>query len=183
MNISNNSLYTTGTTYIQPQKGSSVDEKDVKDSENQTDKKSNPNELSQDEQQEVAKLQARDAEVKTHEAAHQAAGGGMTGGASYTYQQGSDGKMYAIGGEVSIDMPSGSTPEEVMASAQQVIASALAPADPSSQDLSVAASARAIMMDAQNEKTKEDPQEENKDGDENSKEDEERDEYILDTFA
>ena len=72
----------------------------------------NENELSQDEQQQVYELQARDVEVRAHEAAHQAAGGGMTGGASYTYQRGPDNKMYAIGGEVSKSIPGGSTPEE-----------------------------------------------------------------------
>ncbi|MBN2783008.1 MAG: hypothetical protein JXQ66_07200 [Campylobacterales bacterium] len=181
MNVSNNSLFTSSNSYIQSHKGSVVDEKETENVGSDVDKKSNPNELSQEEKLEVAKLQARDAEVKTHEAAHQAAGGGMTGGASFTYQQGSDGKMYAIGGEVSISMPNGSTPEEMIASAQQVIALALAPADPSSQDLSVAASARSIMMDAQNEKGKEDSTK-NSETKENV-ENEDKDEYILDTFA
>ncbi|MCW8837845.1 MAG: putative metalloprotease CJM1_0395 family protein [Thiovulaceae bacterium] len=113
------------------------------------------NELSQDEQRVVYELQARDTEVRAHEAAHQAAGGGMTGGANYSYQRGPDGKMYAIGGEVSISMPSGSTPEELISNAQQVIASAMAPANPSAQDMSIASSARAIMIEAQQEKAKE----------------------------
>jgi hypothetical protein len=71
-------------------------------------------ELTSGEEQLVKELEARDAEVKAHEAAHQSAGGGMTGAATYTYQQGPDGKMYAVGGEVSISMKGGSTPEETI---------------------------------------------------------------------
>jgi len=109
-------------------------------------------ELSDAEKKQVIDLQARDAEVKTHEAAHQGGGGGA---ATYTYQQGPDGKMYAIGGEVSISLESGSTPEETIANAMQVIAAATAPANPSSQDMAVAASAKSMIIKAQQEKAKE----------------------------
>lgn len=118
-------------------------------------KNNNPDELSEDEKRLVKDLASRDAEVKTHEAAHQAAGGGMTGAASYTYQQGPDGKMYAIGGEVSISMPSSSSPEETIKNTRQVIASAMAAGDPSPQDFAVASSARMVEMQAQQQKTKE----------------------------
>ena len=123
--------------------------------EKKDDKKSSGvKELSQDERRVVNELQARDTEVRAHEAAHQS-GGAATGGASYTYQQGPDGKMYAIGGEVSVSMGGGSTPEEIIRNAQAVIASAMAPASPSGQDFSVASSARVMMMKAQQQKTKE----------------------------
>jgi hypothetical protein len=111
--------------------------------------------LSEDEKRLVQDLRSRDAEVRTHEAAHQAAGGGMTGAASYTYQQGPDGRMYAIGGEVSISIPSGSTPQESMRNAQQAIAAAMAPADPSGQDFAVASSAMVMLMKAQQQLLKE----------------------------
>ncbi len=111
--------------------------------------------LSEDEKRLVQDLKSRDAEVKTHEAAHQAAGGGMTGAASYTYQQGPDGRMYAIGGEVSISIPSGSTPQESMKNAQQAIAAAMAPADPSGQDFAVASTAMVMLMKAQQQLLKE----------------------------
>ncbi|MGE4397353.1 MAG: putative metalloprotease CJM1_0395 family protein [Sulfurimonas sp.] len=111
--------------------------------------------LSEDEKRLVQDLRSRDAEVRTHEAAHQAAGGGMTGAASYTYQQGPDGRMYAIGGEVSISIPSGSTPQESMRNAQQAIAAAIAPADPSGQDFAVASSAMVMLMKAQQQLLKE----------------------------
>ncbi len=79
----------------------------------------------------------------------------MTGAASYTYQQGPDGKMYAIGGEVSISIPTGTTPEETIKNARQVAAAAMAAADPSAQDFSVASSAKVMEMQAQQQKTKE----------------------------
>ncbi|QSZ41349.1 hypothetical protein GJV85_04250 [Sulfurimonas aquatica] len=117
---------------------------------------SSVDELSEDEKKLVKDLAARDAEVKAHESAHQGAGGGMTGAASFSYQQGPDGKMYAIGGEVSITTPAASTPEEAIRNARQVIASAMAAGEPSSQDFAVAASARVMEMKAQQQKAKED---------------------------
>lgn len=113
------------------------------------------NELSPEEEQLVGELEARDAEVRMHEAAHQSVGGGMTGAASYTYQQGPDGKMYAIGGEVSISMSGGSSPEEAIANARKVAAAAMAAGNPSAQDFSVAASARVMEMKAQQQLAKE----------------------------
>ena len=124
-----------------------------------TEKEGSPDELSVDEERLVKELQARDSEVKAHEAAHQAAGGGMTGAASYTYQQGPDGKMYAIGGEVSISMSTGSTPEETIANARQIATAAMAAGDPSPQDYSVAASARVMEMKAQQQLAKEQQEE------------------------
>jgi hypothetical protein len=97
----------------------------------------------------ISELQARDREVRGHEAAHQAAGGGHVGGASYTFQQGPDGRQYAIGGEVSVDMSTaGSDPQSIIVKMDQIRAAALAPADPSSQDRAVAAAASAIAEQA-----------------------------------
>ena len=99
-------------------------------------------ELTPAEKEQVVKLEARDREVRSHEAAHlAAAGGAATGGATYTYQQGPDGKLYAIGGEVPIQLSPGRTPEETLANAAQIRAAAMAPADPSGQDMAVAAEA------------------------------------------
>lgn len=103
--------------------------------------------LTSSERQELSLLQQRDQEVRTHEAAHIAAGGSViSGGASFVYQEGPDGKLYAIGGEVPINISSGSTPQEEIVIAKQVQAAALAPANPSPQDLKVAATA--VMMEA-----------------------------------
>jgi len=105
--------------------------------------------LSDVDRQLVDQLAARDREVRTHEQAHQAAGGGLTGSASYTYQVGPDGKRYAIGGEVSIQAPVATgDPEADLKRAQTILRSAMAPSEPSGQDLRVAAQARALAADA-----------------------------------
>jgi len=120
----------------------------------EVEKSKSDNKLSPDEERLVSDLQSRDAEVRAHESAHQS-GGASTGAATFTYQQGPDGKMYAIGGEVSISFQTGSTPQETIANAQAVIASALAPADPSGQDMAVASSAMVMMMKAQQQLSRE----------------------------
>lgn len=99
--------------------------------------------LTPEQEAEVAKLQARDAEVRTHEAAHlSAAGPYAQGGASYTYETGPDGRRYAVGGEVSIDAsPVSGDPQATIAKMQTIRNAALAPASPSSQDYKVAAAA------------------------------------------
>ncbi|MEC7949114.1 MAG: putative metalloprotease CJM1_0395 family protein, partial [Myxococcota bacterium] len=107
--------------------------------------------LTPDEEQVVAELRSRDAEVRSHEAAHMAAGGGLTGGMSLSYQVGPDGKRYAVGGEVSIDASPGKSPEETARKAQRIRAAALAPAEPSAQDRSVAARAGQMEADARSE--------------------------------
>jgi hypothetical protein len=94
-------------------------------------------------------LQARDREVRAHESAHKAVGGSLAGGVSFSYQTGPDGRRYAVGGEVSIDTGSEREPQATIAKMRQVIAAALAPAQPSSQDRAVAASARAAMAVAE----------------------------------
>ncbi|HEX9010202.1 MAG TPA: putative metalloprotease CJM1_0395 family protein [Holophagaceae bacterium] len=100
---------------------------------------------------EIADLKARDQRVRAHEAAHLTAAGGLArGGASYTYERGPDGNAYAVGGEVSIDTsPVPGNPAATLAKAQRIQAAALAPADPSSQDRSVAAAAAAMATQAQ----------------------------------
>ena len=62
--------------------------------------------------------------------------------------------MYAIGGEVSISTPSGSTPEEKLKNARTLASAALAAGSPSSQDFSVAASAKSMETQALQEITK-----------------------------
>ncbi|WP_448189803.1 putative metalloprotease CJM1_0395 family protein [Azospirillum sp. sgz301742] len=105
--------------------------------------------LSDEQQKQVNKLKAIDTKVRQHEAAHQAAGGGQAGGASFTYQEGPDGKRYAVGGEVPIKSGGGSSPEATIRQLERVKSAALAPADPSGQDLAVAAQATASQAQAQ----------------------------------
>ena len=97
----------------------------------------------------VRSLQARDQQVRAHEQAHLAASGGLaTSGASYIYQKGSDGVSYAIGGEVTIDVSPGRTPQDTIARAETIRTAALAPADPSGQDRAVAAAASQMQQHA-----------------------------------
>ena len=149
--------YTTPTgvqDYMNSDKNLKKESEDKETKEN-SKSSSASDELSDDEKRLVNDLQSRDAEVRTHEAAHQAAGGGMTGRASYSYQQGPDGKMYAIGGEVSISFKSASSPEETISNAAQVIAAAMAPSSPSGQDFAVASSARVMQMKAEQQLNRE----------------------------
>ncbi|MEO9529214.1 MAG: putative metalloprotease CJM1_0395 family protein, partial [Roseibium sp.] len=69
----------------------------------------------------------------------------------YTFQQGPDGKRYAIGGEVQIDTSTERSPEATIRKMQVVIRAATAPAEPSSQDLKVAQQARSQLSEAQAE--------------------------------
>ena len=107
--------------------------------------------LTPEEQQEVRRLRQIDRKVREHEAAHKAAGAGLTGGASYEYVRGPDGRQYAVAGEVKIDVSPAQTPEQTIAKAKRIQAAALAPADPSSQDRAVAAQAAQMAAQAQAE--------------------------------
>lgn len=99
----------------------------------------------------VRKLKQIEQEVIAHEAAHQAAGGRFAGPVSYTYTQGPDGKRYITGGEVPIHVPASNDPEQTLRNMQQVQRAALAPGDPSGQDLSVAAQAAMAAAQARQE--------------------------------
>ncbi len=112
-------------------------------------------ELPENEKREVEKLKQRDREVRQHEQAHMAAGAGLTGGASYSYQVGPDGKRYAIGGEVSIDVSTEKDPQATIVKMGRVKRAALAPADPSGADRAVARKADANIRAAQAEIQKE----------------------------
>ncbi|MEM1185510.1 MAG: putative metalloprotease CJM1_0395 family protein [Planctomycetota bacterium] len=113
---------------------------------------SKTDQLSDDEQAEVTKLQARDTEVRTHEQAHVSAAGALfRGGPFYEYKTGPDGKEYAVAGRVNIDTSEGNTPEETIAKAQQIRRAALAPAEPSSTDQRVAAEASSMESKARQE--------------------------------
>jgi hypothetical protein len=105
--------------------------------------------LSEDQKKQVDYLKKRDAEVHAHEQAHMAAGAGIVkGGPHYDYEKGPDGRTYAVGGEVSIDTSEERTPQATIAKMERVRAAALAPANPSGQDQSVAAQAGTKIAEA-----------------------------------
>lgn len=108
-------------------------------------------ELPPEQLKELERLQERDQEVRAHEMAHMAAGGQyVKGGATFQYQRGPDGRRYAVGGEVRIDMSA--VPGDPEATAQKMRAvkrAAMAPAMPSSQDRMVATKASRIETEMQ----------------------------------
>lgn len=116
-------------------------------------KHSNREDLTPQEEEQLKKLEERDKEVRIHEQAHlQAAGPYGKGPPTYEYQEGPDGKQYAIGGHVHIDAnPIPGDPEATIQKARVVYKAALAPKEPSPQDRKVAAEAKAMESKAQQE--------------------------------
>ncbi|MER2192755.1 MAG: putative metalloprotease CJM1_0395 family protein [Solibacillus sp.] len=107
----------------------------------------------------IEQLKQTEKEVIAHEQAHKAAGAGVTGAISYTHTTGPDDKRYITGGEVSLDTKTGDTPDETIAILEKVKQAALAPAQPSPQDLRVAATATAQIQQARGEKITEELEE------------------------
>ncbi|MCE1253191.1 MAG: hypothetical protein LWX83_06530 [Anaerolineae bacterium] len=170
--ISSISAYASGSSYanaVKPQNKTSAGETNAGAPENQNKTGSVDNaqntksqaisgsELTDKQESEVRQLQQIDREVRAHEQAHLAAGGNLVrGGATYEYQTGPDGKRYAVGGEVQIDISAvNGDPEATIEKARQIRQAALAPADPSSQDRAVAAQATRMEITARQELTQE----------------------------
>jgi len=106
-----------------------------------------------EQQAKIQALKARDTEVRNHEQAHLSAAGGLAiSGASFQYAIGPDGQRYAVGGEVSIDVSEvADDPAATLRKAETIRRAALAPAQPSSQDYSVANKAAAMANKASTE--------------------------------
>lgn len=87
------------------------------------------------------------AHILGHEQAHQSAAGGFGGGINIQY----DGNGVAIAGHVPISIPglNAQDPESSMRAYSTIRGAALAPSDPSGQDMSVAAHAQSLMGQAQ----------------------------------
>jgi hypothetical protein len=115
--------------------------------------------LTSEEEAEVRRLAQRDQEVKTHEQAHVAASGGLAGSPKYEYQTGPDGRQYAVGGQVSISRGGSSNTDQALREAEAVKRGATAPAQPSSQDLAVAARADADIQELKAKKAQEEREE------------------------
>jgi SprA-related family len=105
--------------------------------------------MRREEQRIVQVLVVRDREVRAHEAAHIAVGRQyVVSGPSYTYQQGPDGRNYAIGGEVQLDVSEEAEAQATLNKAETVRRAAMAPAEPSAQDRQVAARASQLAAQA-----------------------------------
>lgn len=102
---------------------------------------------------EVEELKKRDQKVRTHEQAHMTAGGDLTSRpASYTTTKGPDNKSYATGGKVQINVSEEINPEKTIEKARKIRNAALAPSNPSSQDMQVASQANQMEVQARIEK-------------------------------
>lgn len=110
----------------------------------------------EDELKLIDSLKTRDLEVIAHERAHSAVGGQHAGSPSYDYKTGPDGVKYAVSGEVSIDTAAiPGDPQATLQKAQQIKAAALAPTEPSAQDIKVARKADQMASEARSEIFKE----------------------------
>ncbi|MFT5506448.1 MAG: hypothetical protein ACI845_004023 [Gammaproteobacteria bacterium] len=119
---------------------------------NETTTFSSVENLTSEEKAIVNELSKIDREVKAHEMAHKAAGAGLTGPASYSYQRGPNGRLYAVEGSVEIDVsPVPNDPRATLEKAQQIQQAALAPSQPSNADRQVAAAASAMAAEARAE--------------------------------
>jgi hypothetical protein len=130
-----------------------TDEQNSTQSASQTEHHDKPySEYSEEELALIDSLQLRETEVEAHERAHATVGGQYAGSPSYSYKTGPDGVKYAVSGEVSIDTsPVSGDPQASLQKAKQIKAAALAPAEPSSQDIKVAAKADQMATQARNE--------------------------------
>ncbi len=109
--------------------------------------------LTDAQKQVIQQLRIRDLHVKMHEQQHLAAAGSYArGGPTFTYTVGPDGKSYATGGEVQLDIsPVPNNPQATITKAQTIRRAALAPSDPSGADRAVAAAASAMENQARAE--------------------------------
>lgn len=86
------------------------------------------------------KFKQTDAQIRSHEQIH-ASIGPTTSPISYNYQQGPDGKMYAVGGHVRLDTSIPDDPKAAEHKLDQIKKAASGPSDPSGADLNIATQA------------------------------------------
>lgn len=129
------------------EKGSSEQQQNGQPSNQSSNQSNGDEQLEAEEAEEAAqiqKLRNRDREVRAHEQAHASVGGVLAGAPNLNFTTGPDGKRYAVSGDVSIDISKvPNDPEATIRKLEQVQRAALAPANPSSQDVRVASQASA----------------------------------------
>lgn len=105
------------------------------------------------EEKKLQQLAARDAEVRAHEASHaRAAGADAVSGIDFDYTTGPDGQMYATGGRIHLNIqPVPGNPAATMARASRLVNAATGVENPSVADLSAAADARQMRLEAARE--------------------------------
>lgn len=110
-------------------------------------------ELTPEELATIQGLQQAEKSVRVHEQAHKAVSVDVTSGIMYTHTTSPDNERYITGGEVSITAGTSSKEEEILQILENVRDAALAPADPSPQDLRIAASTNAQIQQIQSKLT------------------------------
>lgn len=130
---------------------------------NKVEVKKTDDKLSKEEKEKVTQLKKEDRRVRTHENAHKAAAGNLSKGSpNYDYKMGPDGKKYAVSGNVHIDSAEvPNDPEATIEKAQNIKKVAMAPADPSGQDLKVAREASRMESKARKELVENDNEDNN----------------------
>jgi len=93
----------------------------------------------------LQKFKNKDAEIRTHEQAH-ASIGHTTSPISYNYQEGPDGKMYAVGGSVRLDTSIPDDPNAAMLKLDMLQKAASASINPSSADNAISSQANLNKM-------------------------------------
>ncbi|MEA5444918.1 putative metalloprotease CJM1_0395 family protein [Gammaproteobacteria bacterium AB-CW1] len=110
-----------------------------------------------EEQRQVRELRRIDQEVRAHEQAHARVGGRFAGPPQLQMVRGPNGEMFAVGGSVSIDTsPVPNDPEATLEKMETVRRAALAPAQPSPEDLAIAARASVMAQQARVEMMRDD---------------------------
>ena len=121
--------------------------------DNGTEKTTNDQKLSKEEQKEVKELGRIDRQVRRHELTHRAAAGSYARGSVYfDYVTGPDGKKYAVEGHINIDArPIPNNPEATIRKARAIRSVELSPTNTSPQDRSVSAEIGKIEREARME--------------------------------
>jgi len=98
----------------------------------------------------VERLKTIDAQVRAHEQAHMAALNGYARGApQYTHIMGPDGRLYATGGNIDVDLrPIPGNPQATIRKARILRRAAYGPMQPSGPDMRIAAAAYRLEMEA-----------------------------------
>jgi lysozyme family protein len=124
-----------------------------KDYIEQTNDPRNPqNYDEQDFQRVLEKFKRTDAQIRSHEQVH-ATIGATTAPISYNYQQGPDGKMYAVGGSVRLDTSIPDDPKAAAFKLDQIQKAASGPVDTSGADNTIASQSNLnkILLELQGE--------------------------------
>lgn len=139
-NISINQLYNKlSVKYAQLEKLDQTDavEKVSKKDYIENSTPSNTNYDEQDFARVLEKFKQADANIRSHEQIH-ATIGQTTAPISYNYQKGPDGKMYAVGGSVKLDVSLPDDPKAAAFKLDQIEKAAMGPSDPSGADTTIA---------------------------------------------